>query len=93
MIRTAMVGLGKMGLSHLAIVRAHPGIDLVAGCDATARLKLHTETQHIPIIVLSAHAMPNARHQALAAGGDDFDTKPVQFDRHIEKMDTLLVKP
>ena len=38
MIRTAMVGLGKMGLSHLAIVRAHPGIDLVAGCDATAYL-------------------------------------------------------
>jgi scyllo-inositol 2-dehydrogenase (NADP+) len=38
MIRTAMVGLGKMGLSHLAIVRAHPAIDLVAGCDATAYL-------------------------------------------------------
>jgi scyllo-inositol 2-dehydrogenase (NADP+) len=38
MIKTAMVGLGKMGLSHLAIVRAHPGIDLVAGCDATAYL-------------------------------------------------------
>ena len=38
MIRTAMVGLGKMGLSHLAIVRAHPQIDLVAGCDATAYL-------------------------------------------------------
>lgn len=38
MIRTAMVGLGKMGLSHLSIVRAHPAIDLVAGCDATAYL-------------------------------------------------------
>jgi predicted dehydrogenase len=38
MIRTAMVGLGKMGLSHLAILRAHPEIDLVAGCDATAYL-------------------------------------------------------
>jgi scyllo-inositol 2-dehydrogenase (NADP+) len=38
MIRTAMVGLGKMGLSHLAIVRAHPEVDLVAGCDATAYL-------------------------------------------------------
>jgi predicted dehydrogenase len=34
-IRMAMVGLGKMGLSHLAIVRAHPQVDLVAGCDAT----------------------------------------------------------
>lgn len=38
MIRTAMVGLGKMGLSHLAILRAHPQLDLVAGCDATAYL-------------------------------------------------------
>ena len=38
MIRTAMVGLGKMGLSHLSIVRAHPGLDLVAGCDTTAYL-------------------------------------------------------
>ena len=38
MIRTAMVGLGKMGLSHLAILRAHPELDLVAGCDSTAYL-------------------------------------------------------
>src|SRR5436189_4748624 len=38
MIRTAMVGLGKMGLSHLAIVRAHPGVDLVAGCEASTYL-------------------------------------------------------
>jgi len=38
MIRTGMVGLGKMGLSHLAIARAHPALDVVAGCDATAYL-------------------------------------------------------
>jgi len=38
MIRTAMVGLGKMGLSHLSILRAHPGLELVAGCDSTAYL-------------------------------------------------------
>ena len=64
-----------------------PGID---GWDATAHLKMDPETRHIPIIVLSAHAMPNDRHQALAAGGDDFDTKPVQFDRLLQKMTTLL---
>jgi CheY-like chemotaxis protein len=55
-----------------------PGMD---GWDATAQLKADRDTQHIPIIVLSAHAMPNHRHQAFAAGGDDFDTKPVQFSR------------
>jgi two-component system, cell cycle response regulator DivK len=64
-----------------------PGMD---GWDATARLKSDPDTRHIPIIVLSAHAMPNDRHQALAAGGDDFDTKPVQFDRLLEKIETLL---
>jgi CheY-like chemotaxis protein len=64
-----------------------PGID---GWDATAQLKTDPETSHIPIIVLSAHAMPNDRHQALAAGSDDFDSKPVQFDRLLEKIETLL---
>jgi two-component system, cell cycle response regulator DivK len=66
-----------------------PGID---GWEATARLKMDGDTNHIPIIVLSAHAMPNDRHQALAAGGDDFDTKPVVFDRLLEKIETLLVR-
>ena len=64
-----------------------PGVD---GWDAPAQLKGDRDTRHIPIIVLSAHAMPNDRHQALAAGGDDFDTKPVQFPRLIEKIETLL---
>jgi len=64
-----------------------PGID---GWDATAILKTDIDTRHIPIIVLSAHAMPNDRHQALAAGGDDFDTKPVVFDRLLGKIETLL---
>jgi CheY-like chemotaxis protein len=69
------------------------GLPHVDGWDATAQLKLDHTTQHIPIIVLSAHAMPNDRHQALAAGGDDFDTKPVQFPRLLEKMERLLSKP
>jgi CheY-like chemotaxis protein len=67
-----------------------PGMD---GWDATAALKMAPDTRHIPIIVLSAHAMPNDRHQALAAGGDDFDTKPVQFDRLLAKIETLLAVP
>jgi CheY-like chemotaxis protein len=66
------------------------GLPRVDGWDATAQLKTDRETKHIPIIVLSAHAMPNDRHQALAAGGDDFDTKPVRFPRLLEKIETLL---
>ena len=64
-----------------------PGID---GWEATAQLKADDSTRHIPIIVLSAHAMTSDRALALAAGGDDFDTKPVRFERLLEKIETLL---
>jgi CheY-like chemotaxis protein len=64
-----------------------PGID---GWEATAQLKGDETTRHIPIIVLSAHAMTSDRTLALAAGGDDFDTKPVRFERLLEKIEALL---
>jgi CheY-like chemotaxis protein len=64
-----------------------PGID---GWEATARLKADAATRHIPIIVLTAHAMTSDRTQALAAGGDDFDTKPVRFEPLLEKIEALL---
>ena len=64
-----------------------PGMD---GWEATAQLKADDSTKHIPIIVLSAHAMTSDRALALAAGGDDFDTKPVRFERLLEKIETLL---
>jgi CheY-like chemotaxis protein len=64
-----------------------PGID---GWDATAQIKMDPDLRHIPIIVLSAHAMPNDRHQAMAAGGDDFDTKPVDFARLLGKIEMLM---
>jgi CheY-like chemotaxis protein len=66
-----------------------PGID---GWEATAQLKQSDETRHIPIIILSAHAMTSVRDHALAAGGDDFDTKPVQFARLLAKMELMLAK-
>ena len=64
-----------------------PGID---GWEATRRLKRSEPTRRIPLIVLSAHAMPNDREMALAAGGDDFDSKPVRFDQLLEKIEALL---
>lgn len=66
------------------------GLPIIDGWEATACLKRGSDTRHIPIVVLSAHAMTSDRDQALAAGGDDFDTKPVKFDRLLEKMDYLL---
>lgn len=66
-----------------------PGVD---GWTATAKLKSDEATRSIPIIVLSAHAMSTDRELALAAGGDDFDTKPVQFPQLLEKIERLLAK-
>jgi len=69
------------------------GLPVIDGWEATRRLKADAATQHIPIIVLSAHAMTNDRDLALAAGGDDFDTKPIRFQPLIDKITSLLARP
>jgi len=66
-----------------------PGID---GWEATRRIKTAPATKHIPIIALSAHAMAGDRERTLAAGCDDYDTKPVDFPRLVEKIQTLLAR-
>ena len=68
------------------------GLPVLDGWDATRQLKSHAATKHIPIIVLSAHAMSNDRDRALAAGGDDFDTKPVRFQALLGKIESLLTR-
>jgi two-component system, cell cycle response regulator DivK len=68
------------------------GLPNVDGWEATRQLKADAATRHIPIIVLSAHAMTNDRDKALQAGGDDFDTKPVRFELLMEKVEALLAK-
>jgi two-component system, cell cycle response regulator DivK len=68
------------------------GLPVIDGWEATRRLKADAATQHIPIIVLSAHAMTNDRDLALAAGGDDFDTKPIRFQPLIDKITSLLAR-
>jgi len=64
-----------------------PEID---GWEATRCLKAASATAHIPLIVLSSHAMAGDREKALEAGCDDFDTKPVDFQRLLAKIETLL---
>jgi two-component system, cell cycle response regulator DivK len=68
------------------------GLPVLDGWDATRQLKGAAATCHIPIIVLSAHAMTNDRDLALAAGGDDFDTKPVRFQALLRKIEALLAR-
>ena len=64
-----------------------PGLD---GFEATRQLKSQPETKHIPIIVLSAHDREKNREKALAAGCDEFETKPTDFDALVRKIRSLL---
>ena len=67
-------------------------LPVLDGWEAAGRIKSSTETQHIPIIALSAHAMEGDRESAIAAGCDDYDTKPVDFARLMAKIEALLPK-
>jgi len=60
------------------------------GWEATRRLKADPSTQAIPVIGLTAHAMAGDREKAIAAGCDDYDTKPIELPRLLEKVEALL---
>ena len=64
-----------------------PGID---GWTATGQVKADDATRGIPVIALTAHAMASDREKALEAGCDDFDTKPVELQRLLGKIEALL---
>jgi len=67
-------------------------LPVVDGWEASRRLKGDPATRDIPIIALTAHAMAGSREKALAAGCDEFDTKPVDFDRLLQKINLLLAE-
>jgi CheY-like chemotaxis protein len=62
------------------------------GWEVTRLLKANASTRHIPIIALTAHAMVSDREKAIGIGCDDYDTKPVDFVRLSEKIESLLVE-
>ena len=65
-------------------------LPVVDGWEAARRIKVSPDTSHIPIIALTAHAMAGDQEKALAAGCDDFDTKPVDLQRLLGKISTLV---
>jgi len=65
-------------------------LPVVDGWEATRRLKGNPQTRDMPVIGLSAHALAGEREKALAAGCEDFDTKPVEFDQLLAKIRKLV---
>ena len=63
---------------------------IVDGWEATRRLKGNPQTRDIPVIALSAHALAGERERALAAGCNEFETKPIEFDRLIATLRRIL---
>lgn len=65
-------------------------LPVVDGWEATRRIKALEPTRHIPIIALTAHVMAGDRERAIEAGCDEYDTKPIELPRLLEKISTLL---
>lgn len=85
-------GLEMAESSRPDLILMDLGLPEIDGLEATRRLKANAPTRDIPVIALTAHAMRGDREAALEAGCCDYDTKPVDFSRLTEKIDSFLTE-
>ena len=83
-------GVEMVAQESPALVLMDLGLPVLDGWEAIRQLKTASETSAVPIIALSAHAMAEDRQRAFDAGCDDFDTKPVEMSRLMQKIEALL---
>ncbi len=86
---------GKQGVEMAsehspALILLDMSLPVMDGWEAAGHLKANPETQPIPIIALTAHAMAGDKEKALEAGCDDYDTKPIDFKRLLQKIESHL---
>jgi two-component system cell cycle response regulator DivK len=85
-------GLKKARSESPDLILMDMSLPVIDGWEATRQLKADDATRHIPIIALTAHAMANDEQRAREAGCDDFDTKPIELPRLLEKIEAQLQK-
>ena len=84
--RDGFAGIEKANKEKPEIIIMDLSLPILNGWDAAKKLKANNETASIPIIALTAHAMKGDREKAINAGCDEYDTKPVDFERLLEKI-------
>ena len=85
-------GVSMAAAEQPEVILMDLSLPVLDGWEATRRIKAAETTRHIPVIALTSHAMTGDKEKALAAGCDDFDTKPVELDRLIGKIQALAGK-
>lgn len=83
-------GLDQTQTEKPDLILMDMSLPVMDGWEATRRLKADPETKHIPIIALTAHAIAGDRERCLAAGCDEYESKPVKFPRLLAKIEQIL---